>query len=161
LALLAREVADRHGANANQRRSGAAAGVAHRWSGLRGDRHNGGMPPLTAEEIVAAVPGLRTGLVPAVAQQWDTGEVLMVAWVDTAALEQTLRTRRATYYSRSRKRLWTKGETSGHTQQVRSVAVDCDGDTLLYRVDQTGPACHTGTRTCFDGRVLLDAGEPA
>ncbi len=112
---------------------------------------------MTAEEIVSAVPALARGLVPAVAQQWDTGEVLMVAWVNTAALEQTLRTRRATYYSRSRQRLWTKGETSGHTQRVHSVAVDCDGDTLLFRVDQSGPACHTGTRTCFEGRVLLEA----
>jgi phosphoribosyl-AMP cyclohydrolase len=113
------------------------------------------MPAPQQSELVAAVPALREGLVPAVAQQWDTGEVLMVAWVDAEALAQTLRTRQATYYSRSRGRLWTKGETSGNTQYVHSVAVDCDGDTLLYRVDQRGPACHTGTPTCFTGRQLL------
>ncbi len=106
-------------------------------------------------EILDAVPALRHGLVPAVAQQWDTGEVLMLAWVNQEALQRTLTTRRATYYSRSRQQLWTKGETSGHTQTVRSVSVDCDGDTLLFQVDQVGPACHTGTRTCFTGRVLL------
>jgi phosphoribosyl-AMP cyclohydrolase len=87
--------------------------------------------------------------VPAVVQQYDTGEVLMVAWMDPTALDRTLTTGRATYYSRSRGRLWVKGETSGHHQYVKSVAVDCDGDTLLVRVDQVGPACHTGERSCF------------
>jgi phosphoribosyl-AMP cyclohydrolase len=112
------------------------------------------MQTLDQEQVLAAVPALREGLVPAVAQQWDTGEVLMLAWVDAAALAETLRSGLATYYSRSRGRLWTKGETSGHVQRIRSIAVDCDGDTLLYTVDQTGPACHTGTRTCFTDRVL-------
>jgi len=94
------------------------------------------------------------GLICAVVQQHDTLEVLMVAWVDRAALDAMLATGRGTYYSRSRRRQWTKGETSGHTQRVVEVRRDCDGDTLLVLVDQTGPACHTGTHSCFDGRVL-------
>ena len=98
------------------------------------------------------------GLVPAIAQQHDTGEVLMLAWMDDEALHRTLTTGRATYWSRSRKEYWVKGETSGHTQRVVSVSLDCDGDTVLLAVDQTGPACHTGTRTCFDDRTLQPAG---
>ena len=94
------------------------------------------------------------GLFPAVAQQFDTGEVLMVGWMDDEALHRTLTTGRATYWSRSRQEYWAKGDTSGHVQWVRSVALDCDGDTVLVRVDQVGPACHTGTRTCFDGHSL-------
>lgn len=94
------------------------------------------------------------GLVPVIAQQWDTGEVLMLAWMDLTALRRTLATGRATYYSRSRQAYWVKGETSGHGQRVREVAVDCDGDTVLIKVDQDGPACHAGTRSCFDGRHL-------
>jgi phosphoribosyl-AMP cyclohydrolase len=95
------------------------------------------------------------GLVAAVVQQHGTGEVLMMAWMDDEALHRTLTTRRATYYSRSRGKQWVKGETSGHVQHVREVRLDCDGDTLLLVVDQTGPACHTGARTCFDQDVLL------
>lgn len=95
------------------------------------------------------------GLVCAVAQAHDTGEVLMVAWMNDEALQLTLTTRKATYFSRSRNALWVKGETSGHTQYVREVRLDCDGDTLLLRVDQTGGACHTGDRTCFDADLLL------
>lgn len=95
------------------------------------------------------------GLFAAVAQQRGTGEVLMVAWMDDEALARTLETREATYYSRSRRRHWVKGETSGHTQYVHSVWLDCDGDTVLLEVDQTGPACHTGERTCFDAGPLL------
>ena len=94
------------------------------------------------------------GLLPAVVQQYDTGQVLMLAWMDDEALRRTLATGRATYWSRSRTEYWVKGETSGNVQQVKSVALDCDGDTLLVKVDQTGPACHTGARTCFDGREL-------
>jgi phosphoribosyl-AMP cyclohydrolase len=94
------------------------------------------------------------GLFPAVAQQFDTGEVLMVGWMDDEALHRTLTTGRATYWSRSRGEYWVKGGTSGHRQWVRSVALDCDGDTVLVRVDQVGPACHTGARTCFDDRPL-------
>ena len=94
------------------------------------------------------------GLVAAVVQQHDSGEVLMVGWMDDEALRRTLTTGRATYWSRSRQEYWVKGETSGHTQQVRSVALDCDGDALLVKVDQTGPACHTGAHSCFDADVL-------
>ncbi|PZS19065.1 MAG: phosphoribosyl-AMP cyclohydrolase [Pseudonocardiales bacterium] len=94
------------------------------------------------------------GLVVAVVQQHDTGEVLMVGWMDDEALHRTLTTGRATYWSRSRQEYWIKGETSGHVQRVRSVALDCDGDSLLLRVDQVGPACHTGARSCFDAGAL-------
>ncbi len=90
------------------------------------------------------------GLVPAVAQQHDTGEVLMLGWMDDEALHRTLTTGRATYWSRSRQEYWVKGDTSGHVQRVVGVRLDCDGDTLLVAVDQEGPACHTGARTCFD-----------
>jgi phosphoribosyl-AMP cyclohydrolase len=90
------------------------------------------------------------GLVPAVAQQFDTGEVLMLGWMDDEALHRTLTTGRVTYFSRSRQDYWRKGDTSGHVQLVREVRLDCDGDTVLVRVDQRGPACHTGTRSCFD-----------
>jgi len=89
------------------------------------------------------------GLVPAVIQQHDTGEVLMVGWMDDEALHRTLTTGRVTFWSRSRGEYWRKGDTSGHLQHVKSVALDCDGDTLLVRVDQVGPACHTGARSCF------------
>lgn len=89
------------------------------------------------------------GLVPVVVQQWDSGEVLMVAWMDAEALRRTQETGRATYWSRSRGEYWVKGETSGNPQAVREIRVDCDGDTLLLLVDQTGVACHTGARTCF------------
>ena len=89
------------------------------------------------------------GLVPAIAQDAESGEVLMMAWMNRESLRLTLETGRATYWSRSRGELWIKGETSGHTQTVRSVAVDCDGDTLLLKIDQVGAACHTGHRSCF------------
>jgi phosphoribosyl-AMP cyclohydrolase len=99
------------------------------------------------------------GLISAVVQQHDTGEVLMLAWMDDDALHLTLTTGRATYWSRSRQQPWVKGETSGHRQWVRSVALDCDGDTVLLRVDQEGPACHTGSRTCFgDGDLAAVVG---
>ncbi|WP_327114705.1 phosphoribosyl-AMP cyclohydrolase [Nocardia sp. NBC_01730] len=97
------------------------------------------------------------GLVSAVAQERATGDVLMVAWMDDEALARTLETRKATYYSRSRRQYWVKGETSGHTQYVHEVRLDCDGDTILLVVDQEGAACHTGTHTCFDSDVLLSA----
>ncbi|MFG1797281.1 phosphoribosyl-AMP cyclohydrolase [Nocardia sp. NPDC049149] len=95
------------------------------------------------------------GLVAAVAQERGTGDVLMVAWMDDEALARTLETRKATYFSRSRQQYWVKGETSGHTQYVHEVRLDCDGDTVLLVVDQEGAACHTGTHTCFDTDVLL------
>ena len=96
----------------------------------------------------------RDGLVVAVCQQHDTGEVLMVGWMDDQALHLTLTTGRCTYWSRSRQEYWVKGETSGSQQWVKSVALDCDGDALLVRVDQVGGACHTGDRTCFDASPL-------
>lgn len=95
------------------------------------------------------------GLFPAIVQQHDTGEVLMLAWMDDEALHRTLNTGRGTYYSRSRSQYWVKGETSGHVQHVRGVRLDCDGDTVLVLVDQQDGACHTGDRTCFDADVLL------
>lgn len=98
------------------------------------------------------------GLVPAVVQDATTGTVLMLAWMDAEALRRTLDTRRATYWSRSRGEYWMKGETSGHTQHVREVRLDCDADTILLRVDQSGPACHTGTQSCFDGQAPLALG---
>ena len=95
------------------------------------------------------------GLFAAVAQERGTGKVLMVAWMDDEALARTLATRHATYYSRSRDEHWVKGATSGHTQYVHSVRLDCDGDAVLLEVDQTGGACHTGEHTCFDADHLL------
>ena len=89
------------------------------------------------------------GLIPAIAQQHDTGEVLMMAWMNRAAIDETLRTGRVCYYSRSRKSLWRKGETSGQHQRLIEMRVDCDADTLLLLVDQHGAACHTGRRNCF------------
>ncbi|WP_313355715.1 phosphoribosyl-AMP cyclohydrolase [Microbacterium sp.] len=98
------------------------------------------------------------GLAPVIVQQHDTREVLMLAWMDAEALRRTLSGGRAVYWSRSRQEYWRKGDTSGNTQRVISVAVDCDADTILLQVDQQGPACHTGTRTCFDGRELSSSG---
>ncbi|QLQ10453.1 MAG: phosphoribosyl-AMP cyclohydrolase [Nocardioidaceae bacterium] len=94
------------------------------------------------------------GLIPVVVQQYDTKVVLMVAWMDDEALHRTLVTGRATYWSRSRQEYWVKGETSGNTQAVHEARLDCDGDTLLLKVDQSGPACHTGADTCFDDGLL-------
>lgn len=98
------------------------------------------------------------GLVPAIAQQHDTGEVLMMAWMNREAVAETLTSGRICYWSRSRRSLWRKGESSGQVQRLVELLVDCDGDTLLLRVDQTGVACHTGRRSCFfravrDGRL--------
>ncbi|WP_373684007.1 phosphoribosyl-AMP cyclohydrolase [Micromonospora solifontis] len=100
-------------------------------------------------EIAARLRRTPDGLVAAVVRQHDSGEVLMVAWMDDEALHRTLTTGRATYWSRSRQEYWVKGATSGHHQYVRSVALDCDGDALLVSVDQVGAACHTGHHTCF------------
>ena len=113
-------------------------------------------------DIAARLKRSTDGLVPAVVQQHDTGEVLMLGWMDDKALHLTLTTGRATYWSRSRQEYWVKGETSGHRQWVKEVRLDCDGDTLLVKVDQEGPACHTGERTCFDADLLpLGAGSGA
>ncbi len=105
------------------------------------------------DEISRALKFNLDGLIPAIAQQFDTGEVLMMAWMNQEALEETLRTGRVCYFSRSRQKLWRKGESSGQVQQLKELRVDCDGDTLLLKVDQTGPACHTGRRSCFYGVV--------
>ena len=95
------------------------------------------------------------GLICAVVQEAGTGDVLMVAWMDDDALERTLATGEATYFSRSRGTQWIKGATSGHTQKVLEVRLDCDGDTVLLTVEQTGGACHTGDHSCFDADVLF------
>ncbi len=102
------------------------------------------------EDRIARVAWNDDGLAPAIVQQWDTNEVLMLAWVDAEALRRTLTSGRVTYWSRSRQEYWRKGDTSGNIQVVKEARLDCDGDAILLRVDQTGPACHTGTRTCFD-----------
>ena len=104
--------------------------------------------------IAARLKRTSEGLVAAIVQQHDTGEVLMLAWMDDEALRRTLTTGRGTYWSRSRQEYWVKGATSGHEQWVKSVALDCDGDVLLVKVDQVGAACHTGDRTCFDADQL-------
>jgi phosphoribosyl-ATP pyrophosphohydrolase/phosphoribosyl-AMP cyclohydrolase len=97
------------------------------------------------------------GLVPVVAQESRSGDVLMVAFANREALERTAATGKAHYFSRSRGALWRKGESSGHDQMIREIRIDCDGDTVLYRVEQTGPACHTGTRTCFSSALGPDS----
>jgi len=102
-----------------------------------------------AASLLAALSFDRDGLVAAVAQQHDTGEVLMLAWMNREAVEETLATGRVCYWSRSRKALWRKGETSRQTQRLVEMRVDCDGDALLLLVEQTGVACHTGRRSCF------------
>jgi phosphoribosyl-AMP cyclohydrolase len=93
------------------------------------------------------------GLIPAISQQFDTREVLMLAWMNLEAIDETLATGRVCFWSRSRGRLWRKGETSGQVQNLREMRLDCDGDTLLLLVDQTGPACHTGRVSCFYNRI--------
>ena len=105
------------------------------------------------EAAFDALPWNRDGLLPAIAQQYDTGVVLMLAWMNREALQETLQTKRVCYWSRSRQSLWRKGESSGQVQQLRELRFDCDGDTILMQVDQTGPACHTGRRDCFYNRV--------
>ena len=110
--------------------------------------------PALDQEIAARLKRDPAGLVAAVVQQHDTGEVLMLGLMDDEALRRTLTEGRVTFWSRSRQEYWRKGDTSGHVQRVHSVHLDCDGDALLVKVDQTGAACHTGTRTCFDGRNL-------
>lgn len=128
----------------------------------------GGSLPL--QQVLEALPWNADGLLPAVAQQYDSGEVLMLAWMNREALEETLASGQVCYWSRSRGKLWRKGESSGQIQQLREMRFDCDGDTLLLKVDQTGPACHTGRRDCFynrveddrvvvDGEVLIDPAE--
>jgi phosphoribosyl-AMP cyclohydrolase len=114
------------------------------------------MPPettpaaeLSAEHFLAAVRFDASGLVPAIAQAHDGGQVLMLAWMNREAIEETCATGRAVYFSRSRNALWRKGETSGQVQRVVDLRLDCDGDAVLLLVEQTGVACHTGRRSCF------------
>ena len=127
----------------------------------------GGVSDKTDADVAAALDRARfnaDGLLPAVIQQHDTGEVLMLGWMDREAMRRTLTQGRVTFWSRSRQQYWRKGDTTGNAQWVRSAALDCDGDTLLVRVVQVGVACHTGTRTCFDGdelTVVADAASAA
>jgi phosphoribosyl-AMP cyclohydrolase len=104
------------------------------------------------------------GLIPAIAQQYDSGEVLMMAWMNQASIKETLKTNRVCYWSRSRQAYWRKGESSGQVQILKELRIDCDADTLLIKVDQTGPACHTGRRQCFyklvDGDNVVIDSEP-
>lgn len=107
------------------------------------------MTEIATQALLAAVAFNQDGLVPAIAQQHDSGEVLMMAWMNREAVAETLATGRVCYFSRSRNRLWRKGETSGQIQHLRELRVDCDGDTILLLVQQDGVACHTGRRNCF------------
>jgi len=119
------------------------------------------VPQPHPDAVGDAVAGLTfdaAGLLPAVVQDETDGTVLMVAWMDAEAVRRTLTSGRTWFWSRSRREHWRKGDTSGHTQHVRSVTADCDGDTLLVRVEQVGPACHTGTRTCFAAPLPAGAG---
>lgn len=106
------------------------------------------------EQIIAKITFDERGLVPAVAQDAGSGKVLMMAWMNREAVIETLTTGRVCYWSRSRQSLWRKGDTSGHIQMLREFYIDCDGDTLLIKVEQTGAACHTGNPTCFFTQVF-------
>jgi len=116
-------------------------------------------------DIKSLISGLKfnnDGLLPAIAQQFDTGEVLMMAWMNSDSVSETLNTGRVCYYSRSRQKLWRKGESSGQVQMLKEFRWDCDADTLLLQVDQTGVACHTGRKNCFynavrNGKVVIIA----
>ncbi len=111
---------------------------------------------LPLSEVLDNLPFNADGLIPAIAQQYDTGEVLMMAWMNRVSLDETLEKGRVCYWSRSRQKLWRKGESSGQVQILKDMRFDCDGDTILLLVDQTGPACHTGRRTCFYNAVRGD-----
>ena len=118
-------------------------------------------------KLSEALNGLKynaDGLIPAIAQQYDSGEVLMMAWMNQASIKETLTTNRVCYWSRSRQAYWRKGESSGQIQMLKELRIDCDADTLLIKVDQTGPACHTGRRQCFykvvDGDHVVIDSEP-
>ncbi|MES2710060.1 MAG: phosphoribosyl-AMP cyclohydrolase [Pseudomonadota bacterium] len=122
------------------------------------------MPNLPSENAITAFLAAcrfnEAGLIPAIAQQHDTGEVLMLAWMNADAVRETLATGRVCYFSRSRNALWRKGETSGQTQALVDLRLDCDGDTILALVDQTGVACHTGRHNCFFQAIREDALTP-
>ncbi len=117
---------------------------------------------MSSDDIVASIKFDTGGLVPAIAQQHDSGEVLMMAWMNIDSIRESLETGRVCYWSRSRQSLWRKGESSGQVQVLKEMQIDCDGDTLLLKVDQTGVACHTGRRSCFyravrDGTLITIA----
>lgn len=112
---------------------------------------------LGLDEVLEDLPFNADGLLPAIAQQYDSREVLMMAWMNEAAIRETLKTGRVCYWSRSRQSYWRKGESSGQVQMLKAMRFDCDGDTILLEVDQTGPACHTGRRDCFYNRVDGDS----
>jgi phosphoribosyl-AMP cyclohydrolase len=105
------------------------------------------------KQVLAQLRWTSEGLIPAIAQQYDSGEVLMLAWMNADSLRETLETKRVCYWSRSRKSYWRKGESSGHVQKLMEMRIDCDGDSLLLLVDQKGPACHTNRRSCFYNAV--------
>jgi phosphoribosyl-AMP cyclohydrolase len=121
--------------------------------------------PKAADAVLAALKFNADGLIAAVAQQHDSGEVLMLAWMNRDSVRETLATGRVCYWSRSRKTLWRKGESSGHVQRLVELRVDCDGDAVLLLIDQTGPACHTGERSCFfrapRGDKLIEIAAPS
>lgn len=119
------------------------------------------MTTAACDDVIQRITFTDAGLVPAIIQQWDSGEVLMLGWMDAEAVRRTLTEGRVTFWSRSRREYWRKGDTSGNVQYVRDAALDCDGDTLLVQVEQVGVACHTGTRTCFDGDRLTVLRHPA
>ena len=111
---------------------------------------------MTLTETLDSLKYNADGLIPAIAQQFDTHEVLMMAWMNRASIEETLETACVCYWSRSRNRFWRKGESSGQMQVLKELRIDCDADTILLLVDQTGPACHTGRRSCFYNKVEGD-----
>ena len=113
------------------------------------------MQEISKEELLSLVKYDDNGLVPVIAQQFDTGEVLMMAYANEEALKETLETGRMCYFSRSRKALWRKGDTSGHTQALKEIYIDCDGDAILALIDQTGTACHTNNKSCFYRRGII------
>jgi len=117
--------------------------------------------PRLDDDLVSALRFDQNGLIPAIAQQWDSGEVLMMAWMSAESLAETLASGRACYWSRSRQQVWRKGDTSGHIQKVRDIRADCDGDTLLLLVEQTGAACHNGTLSCFMTQLTEAGVRPA
>ena len=114
------------------------------------------LPDRLEPSLAARLKRTADGLVAAIVQDHDTGEVLMLGWMDDEALRRTIAEGRVTYWSRSRQEYWRKGDTSGHTQHLRTLALDCDGDALLLTVDQVGAGCHTGTRTCFSDVLVGD-----
>jgi phosphoribosyl-AMP cyclohydrolase len=122
-----------------------------------GDDEDGKMSEtLSHAKFIAEVAFNGDGLVPVIAQRAQTGEVLMFAWMNKETLEQTLSTGHVTYWSRSRKKIWRKGDESGHVQRLVEAWIDCDGDVLLMKVDQIGPACHTGAPSCFFRQTRID-----